>query len=759
MKRFNPTLAAVSLLLAFVGSVVPAATVIVPPAGSLSQSHQQPVIRDTISMYNVSFDSNEFDYLGDLDWSPVPSPYQGLSWNNFRVGANKHFVLSSAGKDAFASIPLDNDKNIVHKFDPFLSASYNNSVVDSFGLHTLSFGCALHSGIPVECDVDFLGFDAEGKAVANQTAKFTPPYARMNSFGRLDAGKAALKSIKLSDQFLKVKEVHFSIQNFTVLFTSDPGKGNSIPSDVNWSNAVLLVLDGVNYFTNATTTPQRDVSVRTPSHHKRGSKHVTDCFDLDGDVTFNSFPVPYKDLFYSRFYRSKHLLGYYNEPCTQKEFNASTGHILAAGIKRYTDPSASVFPSIGIDYFGSKKKDMSIKSFYVGCEQFLDDDSILDSGVPCIIGILSLATQKHGDKPQEVHYQEVSVVKPNTDSPENAAFEYVELSDGDHVTKVYFVLVSGDSKAQSAAIILDNLTYYTRGGKWPQTGNRQTKAPGVPKVDAILQAISQSHERDITSQTNTASQEGIGASMTNETATQEIFGDSMVNETTDQQYAYPSLVSRIYGRGGNDGKAKRNITFKFNTPSDVEATTGIFPISSKFTNPFEFGTAWKGLSEDAKGKLAGEVVYNNVTWPFAPVDSSRTNFAFTEIFWVSQGSPSWNDSIARITLSSGSGLKAFTPKSMTVGCYPALLNTEDRDRLKMLNNAFECHFTVIGYKTVFKDEPAQHATDIDVNHWKNWTTTTFPRNFKDVDILEFHATYATTRNVRIFVDDIIYEET
>ncbi|KAK6524075.1 hypothetical protein TWF694_005738 [Orbilia ellipsospora] len=757
MVTFNPILAVLSFSLVLVGSLVRAATVVVPPAGSLSQSYQHPVIRDTTSTYNVSFESDEFDSLGDLDWRPLPNPYQALSWSNFRVGANKHFIQYSGGKDAFASIPLDTQKNIIHDSDPSISARYNNSVVDSFGLRSLLFGCALNSGIPVECDVDFFAIDAAGKAIANQTAKFVPPFAHLNSYGRLEAGKAALQSIKFSDQFSKVKEVRFSVKKFTVLFTSEPGKDSAVPSDVNWSNSIFLVLDGVNYVTSMTAAPQRDSPVPTLSHQKRGGKHVTDCFDLDGDITFNSFPLPYKDLFYNGFYRSKHLLGYYKEPCTQKEFNASTGHIYAAGVKPYTDPSASVFPSIGIDYFGSKKKDMSIKSFFIGCEQFVDDNSLLDSGAPCTIGILSLVTQKHGDKPQEVHYQEVSIAKPNTAPPEDTGFEYVELIDGDHVTKVYFVLISGDSKAQSAAIILDNLTYYTRAGRWPQTGNRQAKAPGVPKVDAILQAISQGHERDITSQNDMMNQERIGASIVNETIIQGPMGNFISNNTS-QQYEYPSFVSRIRGSGRNDGKAKRNITFTFNTPSNVDTATGIFPLTSNYTKPFDFGAAWKGRSQDAEGNPANNVVYNNITWPFAPVDITRPNFAYAEISWASQGSSNWNDSTARITVAPGSGLKAFTPKSMKSGCYPAILTQEDRDRLKMLNNAFECHFTVVGYKMTFKDEPAQHATDLDVSTWKNWTTTTFPKNFRNVDLLEFHATYASTRNVRIFVDDIVYEE-
>ncbi|EPS45813.1 hypothetical protein H072_213 [Dactylellina haptotyla CBS 200.50] len=715
--------------------------------GAVAAKHQQPIIRDTISTYNVSFDTEDFDNLGDLDWRPIIGPFQGLIWNNFRVGANKHFFQTSGGKDAFVAIPLDESKNILHTADPSLFASYNDSGVSSFDLKSLLFGCALYSGIPVECAVEFSGFDKSGMKVASAIGKFTPPYAHINSMGRLEAGKAALQPWEFSRRFSNIRELRFSVNSFTVLYKADPGKESPMPVDVAYSNSLLLIVDGVSYVTNATAMPEQDPTSAVQStasaiatQEKRATKDVTDCFDLDGDITFNSFPLPYKDIFYDGFFRSKHLLGYYNNPCEAKSPNVSTGHIYAAGVRPYNDLASSVFPSIGIDYFGSKRKDMSIKSFYIGCEQFLEDNTVLETGAPCTIGIVSLVTQKSGDKPQEVHYQEVSIAKPQSAPPEDTGLEFVELIDGNHITKLYFVLVSGDSQAQSAAIILDNLTYHTRKGKWPHTGNRQIKPPGVQKVDDILMAISRGHERSITAQS--------------EESVQERLENPALNETIDQ--AAPAYSPRMKYRG-ND-KSKRNITFTFTTPANVDKTTGDFPIAS--TEPFLFGPEWRGHAQDAQGNPQHNFFYRNTTWAFGPINSNRTSFAYTEIPWRIRGDPLWDTAKAVIRIPPPNSAK-FLIKSLQTSCYPAFLTDEDTNLFDNQGpeHDFTCHYTVLGYKSKFKEEPAEHAMDFDdkSNNWKIWSLSEFPLNYAGVDILEFHATWASTRNVRIFIDDVTYQ--
>ncbi|KAF3934694.1 hypothetical protein ABW20_dc0105380 [Dactylellina cionopaga] len=717
MPRHDPVLMMLGTLFFLLGYFVTNAIALAPAV----VGHQQPVVRDRISTYNVSFDSDEFDNLGDLDWRPIGGPYQGLVWKNFRVGANKHFFQTAGGKDAFATIPLDvMTREIIHTADPALSCIYNDSDVSSFNIKSLLFGCALYSGIPVECDIEFQGIDETGKKVASQNAKFTPPYARLNDKGRLEAGKASLQSVTLNKQFSKISELRFIVQKFTVLFGVEPKKQGqpAAPLDVVYSNSLLLVLDGVSYSTNGTKVPDTipTPSARDISIEKRGDKHVTDCFDLQGSVTFNSLPIPYKDILYDGFYRTKHFIGAFDDTCYQKPMNASTGHLYAPGVVAYTNPAASIFPSIGIDYFGSKRTDMSIKSFYIGCEQFLDDNSIMETTTPCTIGIVSLLRQKQGTQPQEVHYQEVSIAKPQGEVPEDDGFEFVELIDGHHVTKVYFVLVSADEKAQSVAIIIDNLTYYTRKGKGPQTGNKSVAAPANAKVNDIIQAISKSYERTITGQ--------------NQPVT-------------------------LRARG--NGVTKGNATFSFESPGNVNPSTGIFPLTPGTTGPFYFGPEWKGRSQDAHGNPQQNTVRNNITWPFGPVDSDRLNFAYAEIPWASRGTKDWDTAKAVIKISSDAGFPKFNMKELTTVCYPAIITDEDKKRLDMLNNVFECHYTVLGYKLNFQSEPAEHAIDFAAGRWEDWRHDKFPSNFRDVDILEFHVTYASTRNVRLFVDDIKYE--
>lgn len=56
-----------------------------------------------------------------------------------------------------------------------------------------------------------------------------------------------------------------------------------------------------------------------------------------------------------------------------------------------------------------------------------------------------------------------------------------------------------------------------------------------------------------------------------------------------------------------------------------------------------------------------------------------------------------------------------------------------------------------------KGDPAEHAIGFPISSWENWRWDTFPKNYKGINTLEFRATYASTRNIRIFVDDINLE--
>ncbi|KAF3941891.1 hypothetical protein ABW19_dt0202259 [Dactylella cylindrospora] len=714
-------------LLTLFGSIIPVAQGLAAAA----VDHHGNVARERISSYNISFDSPEFDNLGDLDWRPISSPFQGLSWNQFRVGANKHFFQTAGGKDAFAAIPLDiMTQEILHTADPSLSCKYNDSDITSFGLGSLSFGCALHSGIPVECSVDFKALNAAGKEAATYTSKFSPPYARMNELGRLEAGKANLQNVHFDPRkFGAVSEVQFIVKNFSVLYLPPVGMEAQQPLDVSYSDSLLFVIDGISYNTNSTLNKVSSPTNTTPSTgpvdgpkptellKRGGSKYVTDCYDLDGDVTYNSFPIPYKDLFYDGFYRVKHLTGFYKSDCGEGNLNASTGHIYAPGIGLYSNENSTGWPSIGIDYHGSTKKDMAIRSFYLGCEQFIDDETVLDTEVPCVIGVLSFESQKKGDRPQKVHYQEVSIAPKQGNLSEDATYQHVELKDGHHVTQIYFVPVSLDPNAKVAAILLDNLTYHTRKGKGPRTGNKQIAPSEDKKVNEILKAIALSKVRSISSQ------------------------------------GQPGISTR-----GNKQNAV-NITFTFDNidQSSVDKATGNFPITAALTNPFTFGPGWTGRAQDAQGNPARDVYFNNETWPFAPVDPARTKFAYVELPWSNRGTNEWSTAGRVISLSQASGYSSFTIKRMTTSCYPVFLTDEDRKRIQIFSNDFECHFTVLGFKKSFTEEPAEHAIDFSVGGWKNWVDDKFPRNFDNVNLLEFHVTYASTRNVRILVDNIEIE--
>ncbi|KAK6519068.1 hypothetical protein TWF281_003757 [Arthrobotrys megalospora] len=742
MPSLISSLTGAGVLSLWLGSFTP----VVPALAAVAVGHQQPVIRDRISSYNVSFDTEDFDTLGDLDWRPLDDPYEGLLWKNFRVGANKHFVQYSAGKDAFALIPLDKANQIMHDNDPSLSCLYKDSDIVSFGVESLMYGCALRSGVPVECNVDFKAFDESGKQVGSQSGKFSPPYARMNTVGRLEAGKANLQQIHFKPGFGKIKDLRFSVSNFSVLYAAPPAMETQTPLDVAYSGSLMFILNAVKYTTNATAVieqaPQQPSAA--PALEER-DKHVTDCFDMNGDTTFNSISVPWKDLQYDGFYNVKHLLGNYDEKCDAKNMNASTGHLYAPGLVPYTDQSAAIFPSIGIDYFGSKRKDMSIKSFYIGCEQFLDPTSVLDTSTPCVVGIVSVLRQKKGDQPQEVRYQQVSIAKPAGVAPEDVGFAFVDLIDGHHLTKVYFVLISADPQATSAAIIIDNLTYFTRKGKGPQTGNKAISASTDSKVNNILQAISAGHGRAMLGQPEDAS--SLQPRQASQTG---ILRPGM--GPSHSSHPQPCKVSRrgkVWPRG--------NSTFTFEDASNADPKTGLFKISEESTAPFQFSPEWKGRHQDADGNPKNDVVFGNATWGFGPVNATRLNFAFVEIPWANRGTKEWNNTKIQIRIPSGPGHPIYQIRELMTSCYPAFLTEADRSRLSMLGGGFECHYTVFGYKDNSKEDPAEHAIDFPDGAWKDWRWDTFPANFKGVNTLEFHPTYAGTRNVRIFIDDIKFE--
>ncbi|KAK6498186.1 hypothetical protein TWF506_004425 [Arthrobotrys conoides] len=769
MRSLIPTLTGVGFLGIWLGSLVLTS----PALGAAAVGHQ-PVIRDRISSYNVSFDTEEFDTLGDLDWRPLDEPYEGLLWKNFRVGANKHFVQYSAGKDAFALISLDRGNKVKHDNDPFLSCLYKDSDISSFSIDSLMFGCALRSGVPVQCDVDFKGIDGSGNQVGLQSAQFTPPYARMNDAGRLEAGKAYLQRIRFQPGFGKIKDLRFSISNYSVLYSAGSAAVQTqVPLDVSYSGSLMLVINGLEYTTNATAATESlpSASPSAPVLEKR-KKHVTDCFDMNGDTTYNSISVPWKDLQYDGFYNVKHLLGNFEEKCDAKNMNASTGHLFAPDLVPYTDKSASIFPSIGIDYFGSKRKDMSIKSFYLGCEQFLDPTSVIDTTAPCTIGLVGVVRQKKGDKPQDVIFQQISISKPAGAAPEDVGFAFVDLIDGDHLTKLYFVLISADPQATSVAIIVDNLTYFTRKGKGPQTGNKAVAASPDPKINEIVQAISNGHGREMLGLPRDTlrgkqadfklfpqQQRPDGGRNPSISDPHWIARDNIriKTESSASISELPTLTEALYP--GRSGKVwpRGNSTFTFEAGTNVDPKTGFFEITEELTAPFRFGPEWKGRHQDAEGNPKDNVIFNNNTWPFGPVNATRQNFAFSQVAWANRGTPEWNNTKPQIRIPSGPGHPIYQIREFMTACYPAIISVEDKARLNMLGGGFECHFTVFGYKDGSKEDPAEHSVDFPMGSWENWRWDTFPKNFKGVNTLEFHATYASTRNVRIFVDDIKFE--
>ncbi|KAK6334459.1 hypothetical protein TWF730_003673 [Orbilia blumenaviensis] len=770
MPSLTSSLTGVGILSLWLGSTIPA----VPTLAAGAPEYQEFVIRDRISSYNVSFDSEEFDTLGDLDWRPIDTPYEGLLWKNFRVGANKHFTQYSGGKDAFVMIPLDEAKRVKHDDDPYLSTIYQDSDLSSFGIETLKFGCALRSGIPVECNVIFDGMNEVGEVITSQYGTFSPPYARMNRLGRLEAGRAELQPVIFKPKFRDIKELVFSIRDYTVLFTTPADLQNETPLDVVHGDSLMFIINGVEYSTNATTITEATYTPQTsPSavllEERRG--HVTDCFDMNGAATYNSISVPWKDMQYDGFYNVKHLNGNFAEKCEEKTMNSSTGHLYAPGLVPYTDESASIFPSIGIDYFGSKRKDMSIKSFFLGCEQFLDENSILDTSTPCVVGLLGLVRQKKGDKAQEVKYQQISIARPSGTTPEDIAFAFVDLIDGNHLTKVYFVLISADPQATSVAIILDNLTYFTRKGKGPQTGNKSIAASTDSKINDIVQAISQGHGREMLGlpaetlsprETQAAPRSPVQP-VSAWTADPRWSGDpswkSMVtgmmktreriSGTAQPQPSDISQRGRVWPRGNN--------TFTFEGVTDVDPKSGFFKITEELTAPFQFGHEWRGRHQDAQGNPKSDVIFNNETWQFGPINATRQNFAFAEVAWSNRGTSEWNNSTAQIRIPSGPGHPVYQIRELMTTCYPAIVSDEDKARLNMLGGAFECHYTVLGFKDGSKEDPAEHAIDFSNGAWQNWRLDTFPKNFKGVNTLEFHATYASTRNVRILIDDIQFE--
>ncbi|KAK6495107.1 hypothetical protein TWF481_003135 [Arthrobotrys musiformis] len=775
MPSLISSLTGVGVVSFLLGSLVPASQTLAAAA----VGRPRPVARDRISSYNVSFDTEEFDILGDLDWRPLDDPYEGLLWKNFRVGANKHFVQYAAGKDAFALIPLDRANRVLHDNDPALTCLYKDSDISSFGVDSLMFGCALRSGVPVECNVRFEGSDGAGNQISSQTAHFSPPYARMNSMGRLEAGKANLQRVNFQPSFRKITDLRFSISDYSVVFAATPAMSTQVPLDVTYSGSLLLVINGVRYTTNATAATEAAALQSSPSAPvlKERGKHVTDCFDMNGDTTFNSISVPWKDLQYDGFYNVKHLLGNFEEKCEAKSMNASTGHLYAPGLVLYTDEAASVFPSIGIDYFGSKRKYMSIKSFYIGCEQFLDSNSVIDTSTPCTIGIVSVIRQKKGDRPQEVKYQQVSIARPSGVAPEDVGFAFVDLIDGDHLTKVYFVLISADPQATSVAIILDNLTYFTRKGKGPQTGNKAIAASTDSKVNEIIKAISRGHGLEMLGLpglegaptitglptaaleprvTETTSKSIIPpgplqpiSPWTNDPYWRSQHTSSVWIDASRPEPSQSARPSRIWPRG--------NSTFTFEDATNFDPKTGFFNITHELTAPFEFGPAWKGRHQDAGGNPKDDVLFDNATWPFGPVNATRQNFAFVQVAWANRGTDEWNNTNARIRIPSGPGHPVYQIRELMTSCYPALVSDEDKARLNMLEGGFECHFTVFGLKDGSDEPLAEHAIDFPSGSWEHWRWDKFPSNFKGVNTLEFRATYASTKNVRIFIDDIQFE--
>ncbi|KAF3189083.1 hypothetical protein TWF788_011204 [Orbilia oligospora] len=770
MPSLVSSLTSVGLLGAWLSGLGPAS----PALAAAAVGHRyQPVIRDRISSYNVSFDSEEFDTLGDLDWRPLDEPYEGLLWKNFRVGASRHFFQFYAGKNAFALVPLDRANRIQHENDPSLSCLYKDSDISSFGIDSLMFGCALRSGVPVQCNIDFKGTDRSGNLVGFQSAEFSPPYARMNDIGRLEAGKARLQQIRFKPGFSKLTDLRFSISNYSVLYSTDPPMQTQVPLDVAYGGSLMLIINRVEYITNSTAATESVLpspSTSAPVLEKRG-KHVTDCFDMNGDTTYNSISVPWKDLQYDGFYNVKHLLGNFDEKCDAKSLNASTGHLFAPGLVPYTDKSASIFPSVGIDYFGSKRKDMSIKSFYLGCEQFLDPTSVLDTTTPCTIGLVGLVRQKKGNKPQDLIFQQVSIARPAGAAPEDVGFAFVDLIDGDHLTKLYFVLISADPQATSVAIILDNFTYLTREGKGPQTGNKAVAASPDSRINEIVQAISDGHGRETLGlprknlrerqsdidRLRRSPQQHEGLELPSPWISNLNWARSQTQSsistfalpTSILEPPYPSRSGKVWPRG--------NSTFTFEDATNADPKTGFFKITEESTAPFQFGPEWKGRHQDVDGNPKDNVIFNNATWAFGPVNATRQNFAFTEVAWANRGTPEWNNTKPQIRIPSGPGHPIYQIREFMTACYPAITTNEDKARLNMLGGGFECHFTVFGYKEGSKEDPAEHAIDFPIGSWEHWRWDTFPKNFKGVNVLEFHATYASTRNVRIFVDDIKFE--
>ncbi|KAK6347480.1 hypothetical protein TWF718_005321 [Orbilia javanica] len=763
MPSLFSSLTNVSILGLWLGSLVPASLAL----ADATVKHERPVIRDRISSYNVSFSTEEFDTLGDLDWRPLDSPYEGLLWNNFRVGANKHFVQYSGGKDAFAQIPLDRGNRVTHDNDPSITCVYNGSDIASFSVDSLLFGCALRSGIPVECNVDFEGIDDSGRQVGSQSGAFLPPYARMNSLGRLEAGKAYLQPIKFKPGFRNLRDLRFRVANYSVLFAAEYTTQTQVPLDVSYSGALLLIINGVTYTTSSTAATEGAPLISTDAPVlKKGFEHVTDCFDLAGMVNYNTLPFPWKDLQYDGFYIVKHG-GEPDGKCSQMAVNITSGHLYAPGLTLYNSGPRPFFPSIGIDYMNSKRKDMSIKSFFIGCEQFIDETGVLDTQTPCVIGMIGLVSQKRGNKPQGVIYQTIGIGKSSKDAaPEDDSLSFVELADGDHLTRLYFVLISADPQATSVAITLDNFTYYTRGGKWPQTGNKAVAATSDPMANDILQAISKSYNLTIS---------GLPAALQ---LRQDIFASMLpppwAEPSPPPRLADPGYLSYAKTRSmtetlstsapepprrSQSGRVwpRGNSTFTFEDAFDVDPKTGFFKITEESTAPFQFGPEWKGRHQDAQGNPKEDVLFNNATWPFGPVNATRQNFAFVKLAWANRGSPEWNNSAARIRIPSGPGHPVYQIRELVTSCYPDISTDEDKARLNMLGGAFECHFTVFGFKDNDKGDPAEHAIDFSSGSWQNWRWDTFPRNFKGVNTLEFHATYASTRNLRIFIDDIKFE--
>ncbi|EWC46661.1 hypothetical protein DRE_04148 [Drechslerella stenobrocha 248] len=492
-----------------------------PTVEAIATSQQQQLIaRELITTYNVSFDSEEFDNLGDLDWRPIPVPFEGLDWKGFEVGANKHFFQTSGGKNAFTMIPINSVAGQILSHTPALLYPDTNSTVNdtnwatgTWAPNSMQFGCALHSGIPVECTVKFTARDKWLRTIASVVSKFTPPHARLNDQNRLEAGKAPFQTIRFDDKLFKgLNQLDFQLQNFSVLYTPVTNGIEDEIVDVRTNDAVLFVIDGVSYSTK------------------------------------------------------------------------------------------SVFPA---------------------------------------------------------------TLAPKSPTETDANEQSREL--GSAMQKGYL---------------------------------REPSHPG--------------------------------------------------NQYSYLEDNHPPL-GHLAARNSNTAV---NHTFVFTNPANVDAATGDFPLSNATTKPFVFDTMWRGHSQNSKGDPQRNVFFNNVTWPFSPVSDSRLNFAYTETPWAARGSAQWSTIYASIRAADHT---KFNLKGLSTACHPAFITAEDKSRLGMLDNDFECHFTVLGFKANFTEEPAEHAVDVSVSDWRYWREARFPNNFKDLDILEFHVTYASTRNVRIFVDNIQYE--